>query len=126
MFRSLTSLLNHKHLREPTAMDKLCTSLVFKQVHDSGNIQCLARVKRFHHDAVVGSNFFTTDHNSTDKKHTNLKQDHDKEIQSVPAVLHVVIETQTRNFSQLFYVETILINHISTEYLIFTDYKSCT
>jgi len=120
------SLLHHKHLREPTAMDELCTSLVFKQVHNAGNVECLARVKRFHHNAVVGSNFFTIDHNSADKKHINLNQDHGKEMQSVSAVLYVVTEAQTRNFSQLFYVVTIFINHISTEYLISTDYKPCT
>lgn len=83
MFRSATSLLNHKHLPEPTSMDTLYTSLVFKQVHDSSNVECLARVKRFHHNAVVGSNFFTIDHNSTDKKHTNLNQDHGKEFRTI-------------------------------------------
>jgi hypothetical protein len=59
-------------------------------------------------------------------KNINLNQDHGKEIHSVSAVLCVLIEAQTRNFSQLFYVVTILINHISTEYLISIDYKSCT
>lgn len=125
MFRSAMFLLKHKHLREPMAMDKLCTSLVFKEIHDSGNVECLARVKRFHHNAVVGSNFFTIYHNSTDKKHINLNQDHGKEIKSISAVIYLVTEAQTRNFSQSFYVVTILINHISTEYLISTDYKFC-
>jgi hypothetical protein len=40
-------------------------------------------------------------------------------------VIYLVTEAQTRNFSQSFYVVTILINHISTEYLISTDYKFC-
>ena len=126
MFRSPTSLLKHKHLREPTGMDKLSTSLVFKQVHDSRNVECLARVKRFHHDAVIGSDFFTIDHNSTEKKNIDFKQDHGREIQTISAVLYGFIEPQTRIFSQLFYVVTILINHISTKHLISTNYKSCT
>lgn len=95
-------LLFHEFLPEPMAMYTLCTSPVFKQVHDTGNEERHSRVKGFHHNTVISLNLLIINHNSTGKKHINLNL---RQRMKTPQLVYlfVVLAAERKNCSLLFY-----------------------